>query len=97
MYYAQYVLTQDLTVAAGQPLKEFEVVQNAANLMKAMLIPAAIVTPFVAKAFKKMKVKSDKSATVIFGMATGLIFQALCVVSEQQALGAGRYATFFTF
>ncbi len=97
MYYAQYVLTQDLSIAAGQPLKEFEVVQNAANLMKAMLIPAAIVTPFVAKAFKKMKVKSDKSATVIFGMATGLIFQALCAVSEQQALGAGRYATFFTF
>lgn len=97
MYYAQYVLTQDIKGSGGDPLKDFEVIQNVANLMKAMLIPAAIVTPFVAKAFKKMKVKSDKSATVVFGMATGLIFQALCAISEQQALGAGRYATFFTF
>lgn len=97
MYYAQYVLAQDLDAQAGGVLKDFKTVQNAANLMKAMLIPAAIVTPFVAKAFKKMRVKSDKSATVIFGMATGLIFQALCAVSETQALGAGRYGMFFTF
>ncbi len=65
--------------------------------MKALLIPAAIVTPFVAKALKKCRVKTDKSGTVIFGMATGLIFQALCAVSETQALEAGRYGIFFTF
>ena len=65
--------------------------------MKAMLIPAAIVTPFVAKALRKCRVKSDKSGTVIFGMALGLIFQALCAVSETQSLEAGRYGMFFTF
>ena len=97
LYYAQYVLSQDLTAAAGGTLKEFEVVQNAANLMKAMLVPAAIITPFVAKAFKKMKCKSDKSATVIFGMAVGLVTQALCMLCEKQTLGAGRYGMFFTF
>ncbi len=90
-------MTQDLNAQAGGTLNAFKTVQNAANLMKAMLIPAAIITPFVAKAFRKMRIKSDKSATVIFGMATGLIFQALCAVSETQALGAGRYGIFFTF
>lgn len=97
LYYAQYVLTQDTSAAAGQALKDYDVIQNVANLMKCMLIPAAIVTPFVAKALKKCKVKSDKSGTVIFGMALGLIFQALCAVSESQALGAGRYSMFFVF
>ncbi len=93
MYYAQY----NLTIFGTSQAENWETVQNAANLMKAMLIPAAIVTPFVAKALKKCRVKSDKSGTVIFGMALGLIFQALCAVSETQSLAAGRYSMFFTF
>ncbi len=93
MYYAQY----NLTIFNGEQAQNWETIQNAANLMKAMLIPAAIVTPFVAKALRKCKVKSDKSGTVIFGMALGLIFQALCAVSETQSLAAGRYSMFFTF